>query len=94
VRKHLKTLLEDELTYVTPKLGSLAGAGELVYHLTVTGKVSVGQLRLTLGDGVLVSETDEPPLKYLLWGKRPTVRFMDAADIISESADADFHSSL
>jgi len=68
VRKHLKTLLEDELTYVTPKLGSLAGAGELVYHLTVTGKVSVGQLRLTLGDVVLVSETDEPPLKYLLCG--------------------------
>ena len=84
MRKHLKTLLEDELTYVTPKLGSLAGAGELVYHLTVTCKVSVGQLRLTLGDVVLVSETDEPP----------TVRFMDAADIISESADADFHSSL
>ncbi len=75
VRKHLKTLLEDELIYVTPKLGSLADAGELVYHLAVTGKVSVSQLRLALGDVVLVSETNEPPMKYLL------CRANDLADV-------------
>lgn len=66
MRKHLEMLIRNEVTYVTPKLGSLADSGELVYHLAVTGRIGLGELRRVLADAVLVSETQEPQMKYLL----------------------------
>jgi DNA-binding Lrp family transcriptional regulator len=80
VRKHLSNMIQNETVYITPRLGTLSGSGELVYHLTVEGKVSLSELRRSLGDAVLVNETKEPPLKYLL------CRARDLADVTSKTA--------
>ena len=66
VRKHLQLLIKDETIFIMPRLGSLAEPGDLVYHLTVTGTVGRNELRQVLGEAFVVSETSEPPIKYLL----------------------------
>jgi DNA-binding Lrp family transcriptional regulator len=66
VRKHLQLMIKDETIFIMPRLGSLAEPGDLVYHLTVTGTVGRNELRQVLGEALVVSETSEPPLKYLL----------------------------
>jgi len=66
VRKHLQLLIIDETIFIMPRLGSLAEPGDLVYHLTVTGTAGRNELRRVLGEALVVSETSEPPLKYLL----------------------------
>ena len=66
VRKHLQSMIRDETIFVMPRLGSLSDSGEVVYHLSVTGKVKLSELRETLGEVFLVGETHEPPMKYLL----------------------------
>ena len=66
VRKHLQLLIKDETIFIMPHLGSLAEPGDLVYHLTVTGTVGRNELRRVLGEALVVSETSEPPHKYLL----------------------------
>ena len=66
VRKHLQLMIKDETIFIMPRLGSLAEPGDLVYHLTVTGTVGQNELRRSLGEAFVVSETSEPPLKYLL----------------------------
>ncbi len=80
VRKHLSDMTRDEAIYITPKLGILSGSGELVYHLIVDGKVGLTDLRRSLGDAVLVNETKEPPMKYLL------CRAHDLAEVTSRTA--------
>jgi len=80
VRKHLSGMLREEEIYITPRLGTLSGSGELVYHLMVDGKVALSELRRVLGDAVLVNETKEPPMKYLL------CRAHDLADVTSRTA--------
>jgi DNA-binding Lrp family transcriptional regulator len=66
VRKNLQQLIKDETIFIMPRLGSLAESGDLVYHLTVAGTVGRNELRRVLGEALVVSETSEPPLKYLL----------------------------
>src|SRR2546425_7505722 len=66
IRKHLQLMIKDETIFIMPRLGSLAEPGDLVYHLTVTGTVGRDELRRVLGEALVVSETSEPPLKYLL----------------------------
>jgi len=66
VRKHLQSLIRDETIFIMPRLGSFAEPGDLVYHLTVTGKVGRNELRRVLGESFVVSETGEPAIKYLL----------------------------
>lgn len=66
VRKHLEALTRAGAISIAPRLGSLAGAGDLVYHVAVHGSASIHQLRRILGDAVLIHETRHPPLKYLL----------------------------
>ena len=66
VRKHLQLMIKDETIFIMPRLGSLAEPGDLVYHLTVAGTVGRNELRRVLGEALVVSETSEPPLKYLL----------------------------
>jgi hypothetical protein len=51
---------------VMPRLGSMSDSGEVVYHLSVTGKVKLSELREVLGEALLVGDTQEPPMKYLL----------------------------
>lgn len=80
VRKHLSIMVRDEVIYITPRLGTLSGSGELVYHLMVDGKVGLSDLRWSLGDAVLVNETKEPPMKYLL------CRAHDLAEVTSRTA--------
>jgi len=80
VRKHMSSMIRDEEIYITPRLGTLSGSGELVYHLVVDGKVPLSELRRALGDTVLVNETIEPPMKYLL------CRARDLADVTSRTA--------
>ena len=80
VRKHLSGMLREEEIYITPRLGTLSGSGELVYHLMVDGKAALSELRRVLGDAVLVNETKEPPMKYLL------CRAHDLADVTSRTA--------
>jgi len=66
VRKHLQLMIKDEAIFIMPRLGSLAESGDLVYHLTVTGRAGRNELRRVLGECFVVSETSEPPTKYLL----------------------------
>src|SRR5438445_6936591 len=66
VRKHLQLMIKDETIFIMPRLGSLAESGDLVYHLTVTGTMGRNELRGVLGEAFVVSETSEPPIKYLL----------------------------
>jgi DNA-binding Lrp family transcriptional regulator len=66
VRKRLQLMIEDETIFIMPRLGSFAESGDLVYHLTITGKPGGNELRLALGEYFVVSETSEPPTKYLL----------------------------
>ena len=80
VRKHLSGMIREEEIYITPRLGTLSGSGELVYHLMVDGNVAFSELRQVLGDTVLVNETKEPPMKYLL------CRAHDLADVTSRTA--------
>lgn len=77
VRKHLEMLLREQIIYVEPRLGSLADPGEVVYPLAVTGGIGLGEVRRVLGDAVLVNETQEPQMKYLL------CRANDLADVTS-----------
>jgi len=66
VRKHVTGLSRDEAIYVVARLGFLADSGEIVYHLAVAGTISLAELRHTIADVVLIHETQDPPLKYLL----------------------------
>jgi hypothetical protein len=59
-------MIKDETIFIMPRLGSFAEPGDLVYHLTVTGKAGRNELRRVLGECFVVSETSEPPIKYLL----------------------------
>ncbi len=77
VRKHVVMLIRDEIIFVTPKLGNLADPGEVVYHLAVTGRIELAEVCRVLGDAVLVNETREPEMKYLL------CRANDRADVTS-----------
>lgn len=82
VRKHLESIIETETIFIMPRLGSLADSGELVYHLSVTGKVGFGELRQVLGEAFLISSTHEPPMKYLL------CRADDLSDVTSRTQAA------
>ncbi len=77
--KHLTRLIRDKAIFVMPRLGALADSGELVYHLAVTGRVSSGDLRRSLTDSYLISETQDPPMMYLL------CRATDLADVTSRT---------
>ena len=66
VRKHLQLMIKDETIFIMPRLGSFAEPGDLVYHLTVAGTAGRSELRRVLGEYFVVSETSEPPIKYLL----------------------------
>ena len=65
VRKHLAGVTDAGVASILPRLGSLTGAGDLVYHLAVHGTASLAELRRVLGDAVLIHETRIPPLRYL-----------------------------
>jgi DNA-binding Lrp family transcriptional regulator len=79
VRKHLNLLIRERAIFVMPRLGALADSGDLVYHLSVSGRVGFSELRRMLGDAHLVSEAQEPPMKYLL------CRASDLADVTSRT---------
>src|SRR5437867_10982146 len=66
VRKHLLSLIRNETIYVMPRLVSLAHSAAVAYHLALTGKFSLSELRHTLGAAQLLSHTRHPPTKYLL----------------------------
>lgn len=66
VRKHLQSLIQTETIFILPRLGSLADSGELVYHLAVTGNIGFNDLRQVLGEALLISSSNRPPMKYLL----------------------------
>ena len=82
VRKHLQRLVQDETIFIMPRLGSLADSGDVVYHLAVTGRVGLGELRQALGEAFVVGDTHEPPMKYLL------CRANDLADVTSRTQAA------
>ncbi len=79
LRKHLTLLIREKAIFVMPRLGALADSGELVYHLAVTGQASSSDLRRSLGDSYLISETQDPPMMYLL------CRATDLADVTSRT---------
>ena len=66
VRKRLQSLIQTETIFILPRLGSLADSGELVYHLAVTGNIGFNDLRRVLGEALLISSSNRPPMKYLL----------------------------
>ena len=66
VRKHLNSLTKSETIVIMPRLGAGSSPGELVYNLAVAGKVPMSEIRKTLDDALLVHETRNPPMKYLL----------------------------
>ncbi len=82
VRKHLRSLIEQETIFIQPRLGSLADPGELVYHLAVTGSVGMKDLRRVLGDCFMVGSLDQPPARYML------CRADDLPDVTSKTQAA------
>jgi len=82
VRKHLQSLIRNETIYTMPRLGSLADSGDVVYHLSVKGKVALTELRRVLDEAFLVGDTHNPPMKYLL------CRASDLADVTSRTQAA------
>lgn len=82
VRKHLQSLIQTETIFILPRLGSLADSGELVYNLAVSGKVGYNELRQVLGETFLISNSHEPPMKYLL------CRANDLSDVTSRTQAA------
>lgn len=66
VRKRLAQLRRDQAVYITPKLGSLGDAGEIVFPLLVCGEVRSAKVRQTMGDAFLLNDTEVPPMKYFL----------------------------
>ena len=66
VRKHLDSLIRSETIVIMPRLGAGSSSGELVYNLAVAGKVPMSEIRKILDDALLVHETRNPPMKYLL----------------------------
>ena len=66
IRKHLDTLIRSETIVIMPRLGAGTSTGELVYNLAVAGKVPMSEIRKILDDALLVHETRNPPMKYLL----------------------------
>jgi DNA-binding Lrp family transcriptional regulator len=70
VRKHIDSLIRSETIVIMPRLGAGSSSGELVYNLAVAGKVSMSEIRKILDDALLVHETRNPPMKYLLCRSR------------------------
>ena len=66
VRKHLDSLISSESIVIMPRLGAGSSPGELVYNLAIAGKVPMSEIRKILDDALLVHETWNPPMKYLL----------------------------
>lgn len=64
VRKHLAKMLREESVYITPRMGSLGDAGEIVFPLLVLGNVRAAEVRRIMGDALLVNDTEVPPTKY------------------------------
>jgi len=79
VRKHLGSLIRSETIVIMPRLGTGIGSGELVYNLAVAGKVPMSEIREILSDALLVHETRNPPMKYLL------CRSTDLGDVNSKT---------
>jgi DNA-binding Lrp family transcriptional regulator len=79
VRKHLDALVRSETMVIMPRLGSGSSSGELVYNLAVAGKVPISEIRKILDDALLVHETRNPPMKYLL------CRSTDLGDVNSKT---------
>lgn len=79
VRKHLDSLIRTETLVILPRLGASSGSGELVFNLAVAGKVQMSEIRKIMEDALLVHETRNPPMKYLL------CRSTDLSDVNSKT---------
>jgi DNA-binding Lrp family transcriptional regulator len=79
VRKHLESMIRSETLVIIPRLGASTGSGELVYNLAVAGKAPMSEIRKILEDALMVHETRNPPMKYLL------CRSTDLGDINSKT---------
>jgi DNA-binding Lrp family transcriptional regulator len=66
VRRHLAWMLEDSAIFIEPRLGAIADSGELVYQLAVTGDVPTSEVVKVMGEAVLIQQTQEPPMRYVL----------------------------
>ena len=66
VRKHLVKLFDSETLVIIPRLGTVEGSGELVYQLAVSGPATVSNIRDVIPDAVLLHQTRNPPMNYLL----------------------------
>lgn len=83
VRAHLQSMVRNEVIFLQPLMGSLADAGELVYHVAVIGHVGMPELRGALGDTKLIGGSDDPEMKYLL------CRANDLADVTRRTREAE-----
>jgi hypothetical protein len=59
-------MLEDSAIFIEPRLGAIADSGELVYQLAVTGDVPTSEVVKVMGEAVLIQQTQEPPMRYVL----------------------------
>lgn len=66
VRKRLLRMRRGGAVYITPKLGHLGDAGEIVFPLLVSGSVRAPEVRQAMGDALLINDTEVPPMKYFL----------------------------
>lgn len=66
VRKRLQRMRRGGAVYITPKLGHLGDAGEIVFPLLVAGRVRAPEVRRVMGDVLLINDTEVPPMKYFL----------------------------
>jgi len=67
VRKHLLRLFDTGTIIIMPKVGvENPGSGEIVYQLSVYGKVRLDSVLRVLQPAVLLRQAETPPAKFLL----------------------------
>lgn len=89
VRKHLAQLRQEHAIYITPMLGSLGEAGEIVFPLLVFGNARVSELRGAMGDALLLNETEIPPMKYFLCRSQDMGEVTDRVQRVRKLAGVD-----
>jgi DNA-binding Lrp family transcriptional regulator len=66
VRRHLKALIDSQSIIILPKFGVQPHSGELVFHLSVVGDVSLASVTRIVPGAIVYHRTHRPPSLFLL----------------------------
>jgi hypothetical protein len=78
VRKHLNALIDSQAIVILPKFGVQPGSGELAFHLSVLGEVSMASVTKVLPGSIVYHRTHNPPSLFLLCRTAGLAEFANA----------------